>query len=25
LKEKFKLDIIGVNNINDAMKYLEIK
>ncbi len=25
LKEKFKLDIIGVGNINDAMKYLKIK
>ena len=25
LKEKFKLDIIGVNNINDAMKYLQLK
>ena len=25
LKEKFKLDIIGVNNINEAMKYLNIK
>ena len=25
LKEKFKLDIIGVKNINDAMKYVGIK
>ena len=25
LKEKFKLDIIGVKDINDAMKYLKIK
>ena len=25
LKEKFKLDIIGVKNINDAMKFLGIK
>ena len=25
LKEKFKLDIIGVRDINEAMKYLKIK
>ena len=25
LKENFKLDIIGVKNINEAMKYLRLK
>ena len=25
LKENYKLDIIGVSNINDALKYLKLK